>query len=579
MPLRQTRPMDTESFAASELLEHQQLRLLYGAVPNSLLANLFGCIVAILVFTSVVEAWRLYTWVGLLVPVTLLRHWHYRQYRRARPGPEENQYWYVRFRIGSVLLAFAIGSAGFLLFVYDNSNYQMLLALLIVCIGSFATTTLAPHRPIVVVFLLILFFPIVGTMFLLATDVTRYIALVLILLVFMLISSAMGVSGTVNQSIRLGIEAAYREERLRDVKQRLDMFVQETPLAVIEWNLERQIIGWNPAAERIFAYGPEEARSLSALELVYDNRQKSLPETLDEAFQDSGQFHSIQENRRKDGMLVLCEWINTPLIDAGGQVVGVLSLVQDITQRVATERIKNEFISIVSHELRTPVTAIKGGLGLLASGVLDDDQEQSRALLDVAMANTNRLHLLINDILDVDKLESGKMEFRFSAYSLASLLRDVIAANEPYAAQHGVRIAPPEIDPEVADSSVYCDPDRVFQVLTNLLSNAIKFSDKGAAVQLAASLQGERCRIAVTNHGEVIPEADREHMFGKFFQRDSSTTRSKGGTGLGLYICQKILAEHGTHLDFVSGETSGTCFFFDLQRVEDGKEPLTSAGS
>src|SRR5690606_22328745 len=149
-------------------------------------------------------------------------------------------------------------------------------------------------------------------------------------------------------------------------------------------------------------------------------------------------FNSIQENRRKDGMLVLCEWINTPLIDAEEKVVGVLSVVQDITQRVANERIKNEFVSIVSHELRTPVTAIKGGLGLLASGVLDGEREQSKELLDVALANTNRLHLLINDILDVDKLESGKMEFRFSDCALDKLLHDVIAANAPYAQQHGV---------------------------------------------------------------------------------------------------------------------------------------------
>lgn len=564
------RALDTEGFSARELMEHQQLRLLYGAVPNSLLANLFGCVVAILLFRPIIEAWRLWAWVVLLVPVTLLRYWHYRQYRRAQPGPEENQAWYVRFRIGSVLLAFAIGTAGFLLFVYDNSNYQMLLALLIVCIASFATTTLAPHRPIVVVFLLILFFPIVGTMLLLATDVTRYIALVLILLAVMLISSAMGVSRTVHQSIRLGIEAAIREERLRDFKQRLDMFVQETPLAVIEWDLERHVVIWNPAATRMFGYGEEEARSLSAAELVFDNRHKGLPAILDEAFSDSGHFHSIQENRRKDGMLVLCEWINTPLINASEQVVGVLSLVQDITERVANERIKNEFISIVSHELRTPVTAIKGGLGLLASGALDDDPEQARNLLQVALANTNRLHLLINDILDVDKLEAGKMEFRFAGHSLENLLAGVVSANAPYARQHGVRIDPPAIAAELAGTAVYCDADRIFQVLTNLLANAIKFSAGGRAVTLSATVHGDRCRLVVTNFGEVIPEADREHMFGKFFQRDSSTTRSKGGTGLGLYICQKILAEHGTQLDFVSDADAGTRFFFDLQRAAPG---------
>jgi signal transduction histidine kinase len=199
---------------------------------------------------------------------------------------------------------------------------------------------------------------------------------------------------------------------------------------------------------------------------------------------------------------------------------------------------------------------------LLASGVLDDDREQTQEMLDTALNNTNRLHLLINDILDVDKLESGKLEFRFTDTEINRLVSDVLTANEGYAQQHGVSVRLVE---EPDNTVVRIDPNRIFQVLTNLLSSAIKFSEMGAEVTITLQQVGKRCRVEVINRGEVIPEADREKMFGKFFQRDSSTTRSKGGTGLGLYICQKILREHGTQLDFTSSAEQGTRFFFDLE--------------
>ena len=164
--------MTSASTDRQQLRQQQQLSLLFSAIPNSLLANLFGCLVAILIFTSRVAPGRLYLWVVLMLSINFLRYLHYWQYRRAENLLNDIDRWYVKFRIGALLLAFALGSSGFLLFVYDNSSYQMLLALLIVIIGSFATTTLSPHRPIVVTFLLIVFFPIVTTLFFLATEVS-----------------------------------------------------------------------------------------------------------------------------------------------------------------------------------------------------------------------------------------------------------------------------------------------------------------------------------------------------------------------------------------------------------------------
>lgn len=542
-------------------VEHQQLTLLYAAVPSSLLATLFGCLVAILIYQSQIAALRLYSWVALMLGVAVLRLLQYRAWRRTRPALEARDRWFVKFRIGALLQAFAVGSAGLLLFSFDNSAYQMLLALMIVSLGAFATTTLAPHRPIVVAFLVIAMAPIVLMVFFLQTEVTRYISLILLLLTVMLVFSALRLHRTIANTIRLGIEARYREERLRDYQQRLSMFVEETPLAVIEWNLQRRVVEWNPAAELIFGYRREETGMLAAADLMYNRSDLGIDRMWDEVLTRREHSHAVLENRRRDGALILCEWINTPLIDAQNEVVGVISLVQDVTQRIANERLKNEFVSIVSHELRTPVTSIKGGLGLLASGVFDDDKAKGRELLDLALLNTNRLQMLINDILDVDKLESGKMEYRFRDCGLEPVIDEVLAANTSYAMQYEVNLRKSDMPPACR---VHIDPDRIFQVLTNLVSNAVKFSVRGGEVVIAVQVRSRSCRVAVTNIGEVIPDADRERMFTKFFQRDSSTTRAKGGTGLGLYICQKILREHGSTLDFSSSETQGTTFFFEL---------------
>ena len=182
-------------------------------------------------------------------------------------------------------------------------------------------------------------------------------------------------------------------------------------------------------------------------------------------------------------------------------------------------------------------------------------------MLDIALLNTNRLQLLINDILDVDKLESGKMDFRFRDSDLVKLLSDVQTANQSYADQYSVTLTSTGFP---ATCMVSMDPDRIFQVVTNILSNAIKFSVTGGTVSLSLVKTGNDVRISVNNRGEVIPEKDRTKLFGKFFQRDSSTTRAKGGSGLGLYICQRILEEHGSLLDYESNAATGTTFFFVL---------------
>ncbi len=549
------------------LILHEQVNMLFNGIPNSVLANVFGSFIAIYIYQGAVAPLRLYGWVAMLLAVALVRLLHYRRFRLIRPEPNQIDAWFTQFRIGCIVLGAVMGSAGFLLFVYDSETYQMTLALMMVCLSSFAISSMAPRPELAILMLLLILSPLIGSLYLTTAGIGIATLWMMLILLIMLILSARHIGKTIARGIELTIEAGHRERDLFNFQQRLSLYVQKTPLAVIEWDQNMTVKEWNPAAQEIFGYSRADAEGRKIPDLLFPGTTADALMEIWHALEDgTGGHHLIVENRRRDGSVIQCEWFNTLLADASSFDRGVMSIVQDVTQRMANERLKQEFVSIVSHELRTPVTSIKGSLGLLTSGILDDDKEKSRELMNIALGNTNRLQLLINDILDVDKLESGKMEFRFRDTDLVKLMHDVVAANQSYADQYGVAIVCTGFP---AQCHVRIDPDRIFQVVTNILSNAIKFSTAGGTVTLHLLKSGLDVRVAVNNRGEVIPESDRARLFGKFFQRDSSSTRAKGGTGLGLYICQRILEQHGSLMDYESDSVNGTTFFFDLHTVSD----------
>jgi DNA-binding response OmpR family regulator len=251
-------------------------------------------------------------------------------------------------------------------------------------------------------------------------------------------------------------------------------------------------------------------------------------------------------------------------------------IVRDITERKKLERMKNEFISTVSHELRTPLTSIRGSLGLIAGGAVGPVPEKAKALIDIACNNSDRLVRLINDILDVEKIESGKMTFRIEAVDIMALVDQAIEANRAFGQQFGVNYAVVE---RLSGVSVDADADRLTQVVTNLLSNAAKFSPANGQVDIALRLINDHVRISVTDHGAGIPEAFQTQIFQKFAQADASDTRQKGGTGLGLSISKAIVERHGGRIGFTTG-ADGTTFYFDLYpraTQEPGATPAAHA--
>jgi signal transduction histidine kinase len=240
---------------------------------------------------------------------------------------------------------------------------------------------------------------------------------------------------------------------------------------------------------------------------------------------------------------------------------GLLRALRYAAERKRLERLKDEFVSTVSHELRTPLTSISASLGLLvgkAAGILP---EPARRLLEIAHSNSQRLVRLINDILDIEKLESGHVTFDLRRIEVRSLVDRTIETLRGFADDHNVRI-------RIADASaiaeVRADADRLAQVITNLLSNAVKFSPSGNEVVVTVAKRAEFVRISVRDHGPGIAAGFKPHVFERFAQADATNARRKGGTGLGLSIVKQIVERLGGNAGFADAAGGGTVFYVEL---------------
>jgi signal transduction histidine kinase len=231
----------------------------------------------------------------------------------------------------------------------------------------------------------------------------------------------------------------------------------------------------------------------------------------------------------------------------------------DITE---LKRMENEFISLVSHELRTPMTSIIGALDLLGSGQLGELSDRGRHILNVATNNTERLIRLVNDILDLERIKSGKITVHKVSCDLKDLLIQAIETMQPMADKVGVKL---EVEP--CPVMLKLDPDRILQTLTNLLSNAIKFSEPGKTVWLKNRVTEDRCLIAVMDQGRGIPVDKLQSIFEPFQQVDASDSRSKNGSGLGLAISRYIVKQHEGEMWAESIQGQGSTFFIDFPLV------------
>jgi len=250
-----------------------------------------------------------------------------------------------------------------------------------------------------------------------------------------------------------------------------------------------------------------------------------------------------------------------PLYDDSGKIVGRLLAYHDISREKAIDRMKSEFISVASHELRTPMTSIKGSVDLILSGMAGEVTTDAQELLEIAQNGCNRLIRLINDILDLSKIEAGQLKLDRVRMDLGETVERAVLGVKALAGQHEVSL---RLERGEEIPLVEVDKDRMEQVITNLLSNAIKFSPTNGEVRIEVSFSDGWVQCTVIDHGRGIPEADLHRVFGKFEQ--VAETR-KQGTGLGLAICQALVQEHAGKLWVESKLNEGSRFIVRLPAV------------
>jgi PAS domain S-box-containing protein len=405
-------------------------------------------------------------------------------------------------------------------------------------------------------------------------------------------------AGSIADLAALALEAAARgaaEEEIVRSRERLQQFIQAAPLAVIDWDRHIRIMGWNPAAEHIFGHVLAEV-------LGRDGFFLSPPE---ERVKLAGLWHDLALGRAgylaratgltKDGRLVYCDWHNTVLRDEKGYMIGATSIVEDVTERVRTEeeirqlnaglerrvaertadleaaneklkeldRLKSEFLAMMSHELRTPLNSIIGFTGILKQGMAGPINEEQFKQLEMVYVSARHLLGLINDLLDLSRIEAGRFQLEMREFSPAIVIRDAVDSLGPMVRLKQLEFVVEEADPAVV---IRGDRKRFVQIVVNLANNAVKFTEHGG-VRMTMRLQGDQLWVRVTDTGPGIRREHLGRLFEAFRQIDGSARRVYEGTGLGLYLCRKLVrllgGEIGVETDFGHGAT----FWFWIPRA------------
>lgn len=351
------------------------------------------------------------------------------------------------------------------------------------------------------------------------------------------------------------------QDALKESRERFELVLEQAPVGMALFNRGGGFHGVNDALCRMTGYSSEELRGgLRFSDLVSKADIKGLIRSIEELKRDAkssyqGEFRIIPKSGPSIWGLLSIAWTNDPV--SGEDVF--IAQINDISEKKNIEKMKSEFVATVSHELRTPLTSIKGALGLMRGPMLKAMPAGAERLLEIAAANSERLTTLVNDILDLEKISSGEIDFNLTPCCMGQLLRDGVEQMLPFAAQHKVQFVLNIPQNQVCTK---VDPQRTQQLIANLLSNACKYSDDDSEVHVRLESINGQALVCILNSGPPIPDEFKSRIFRPFSQADGSDTRVKGGTGLGLKISREIVERMDGKIGFQSTVGSPIVFWF-----------------
>lgn len=353
------------------------------------------------------------------------------------------------------------------------------------------------------------------------------------------------------------------EAALQESEERFRKAFDEAPIGMSLVTTNGQFLKANTRYCQLVGYSEAELQSMTFQAITHP----------DDLGQDEAGMHQMLAGHRptfemekryitKQGTVIPVLMKTAPIRDASGQTLYCVGHIQDLRERLKVERMKDEFISVVSHELRTPLTSIRGALGILESDVFKDRPDKAQHMLKIALSNSDRLVRLVNDILDLERLQSGKVPLVLQTCPVPELVQQALQSVQPIADEATIPLTCTSLP-----QTIQADPDAIVQALVNLLSNAIKFSPPSSPVELRVDEVPDALRFAVGDRGRGIPPDKLEVIFEAFQQVDISDARRRGGTGLGLAICKNIVQQHGGTIWVESTLGAGSTFYFTVPRL------------
>lgn len=367
---------------------------------------------------------------------------------------------------------------------------------------------------------------------------------------------------TIGSEMGVAIENAQLFEDVARERDQSEAILSSLAEGIVVGDSENRLLLMNPAAQQLLGLKIEDVLGKDT-----DSYLPVKKKEIEEVERKEAAGEVIAPLTKKVGEKVLS--INVrPIKTGSGHRLGTVCAIRDITELAKVDQMKTEFISMVSHELRTPLTSIKGYVDLVLDGEAGEVNEMQREFLDIVQSNTDRLVALINDLLDISRIESGRLQLNITVLPLDQLIREVITSLRTQMEQRGLslKLDLPEELPQVRG-----DRDRVIQVLTNLLSNAYKFTPEGGRISVSAKVTNGRVQVNVADTGIGISPRDQRKLFTKFFRTESLMAREVGGTGLGLAIAKSIVEVHGGKIWCQSEVGKGSTFSFTLPAVASTK--------